>query len=122
MPLSEDEQRIIQEMERHLKEHDFHFVHKVESETIARHLGRKIIFGLLIFFIGGFWLISLLPQSVFGAFLGFLIMFLSAFWVATLVVRIIEASSSQKDYSHISKKLKSLKVHLKLRNWGRPDK
>lgn len=93
MPLSEEEQRIIKEMERHLLNEDRDFVTRVQSETIYRHLGRKIMLGSLGVLIGLVWVIYFLSVSVPAAFAGFLMMLVFALWVEVNIKRITKASA-----------------------------
>ena len=52
MPLSEDEQRILNEIEQKLKESDPHLAREVSSYTVYRHAFRNIKWAL-VGFIGG---------------------------------------------------------------------
>lgn len=85
MPLSEDEQRILSEIERSFYEHDPAFAREVSAATLTRHAGRyaKLAgFG----FLAGLLLLLTSFASVFwlGA-LGFLLMLGSAFVFVTNV-------------------------------------
>ena len=85
MPLSEDEQRILSEIERSFYEHDPAFAREVSAATLTRHAGRyaKLAgFG----FVAGLLLLLTSFASVFwlGA-LGFLLMLGSAFVFVTNV-------------------------------------
>ncbi len=78
MPLSEHEQRILQELEASLSAQDPGFAEKVRNETVYRHAGRRLKWGALGF-VGG--LIVLLVCFTISPALGFVgvgIMFASA--------------------------------------------
>src|SRR4051794_31014326 len=79
MPLSEDEQRILQQIEQQFYESDPAFAREVSSTTLYRHAWRNIKFALLGFVAGLALLIVALSVSVFLAFGGFLIMLACAF-------------------------------------------
>jgi hypothetical protein len=78
MPLSEEEQRILREMEAHLYAQDKGFVDRVASETIYRHAGKKALLGLLVALGGLVVLIYFLSTSIALSFAGFLIMLFGA--------------------------------------------
>jgi hypothetical protein len=74
VPLSEHEQRVLQELEQTLYADDPAFANRVKSETVYKHAGRYCVWSALAF-IGGLvmlmiWLSSFLPLS----FAGFVIM------------------------------------------------
>ena len=74
VPLSEDEQRILDSMEQNFYEHDPGLATKVATTTVYKHAGRLIKLATLGF-IGGFvLLITQFAASGFLGFLGFLIM------------------------------------------------
>lgn len=77
MPLSEDEQRILHEMERALEEHDPEFADRVRSETVYRHAGRYCKWAALGFFAGLALLVVSFATSLAAGFAGFLIMLFS---------------------------------------------
>lgn len=82
MPLSEDEQRILHEIEQQFYETDPAFAREVESTTLYRHAFRNIKWAMLGFLAGVAVLIwALLNGSVVVAFVGgFLVMLGSAIW------------------------------------------
>ena len=51
MPLSEDEQRILQEIEQQFYEHDPDLAREVSSTTVYRHAGRNLKWATLGFLI-----------------------------------------------------------------------
>jgi len=79
VPLSEDEQRILQEIEQQLYASDPQLVREVSSTTIYRHAGRNLKWAALGFLVGLVALVLTYRQSILlgGAF--FLVMLGSAF-------------------------------------------
>ncbi|MGH9247518.1 MAG: DUF3040 domain-containing protein [Acidimicrobiales bacterium] len=82
MPLSEDEQRILQEIEQQFYETDPAFVREVESTTLYRHAFRNLKWATAGFLVGVAILVwALLNGNVLVAFIGgFLVMLGSAIW------------------------------------------
>ena len=80
MPLSEDEQRILQEIEREFYANDPEFAREVGSTTIYRHAGRNLKWATLGFVLGVVGLIATLSISPYLAFVGFLVMLACAFF------------------------------------------
>ena len=82
MPLSEDEQRILHEIEQQFYETDPAFAREVESTTLYRHAFRNIKWATLAFLAGvGVLVWALLEGNVPVAFIGgFLVMLVSAIW------------------------------------------
>jgi hypothetical protein len=78
VPLSEDEQRILHEIERSFYENDPEFARGVSTATLNRHAGRNTKWSILGFVVGLFVLLSQLGTFVLAAF-GFLLMLGSAF-------------------------------------------
>ena len=79
MPLSEDEQRILHEIEQQLYETDHAFADKVRSTTLFRHAGRNLKWSALGFVAGLVMMIFTFASQVALGFVGFLIMLGSAF-------------------------------------------
>src|SRR5690242_304675 len=79
VPLSEDEQRILHEIEQQLYESDHAFADKVRSTTLFRHAGRNLKWSALGFVAGLVMLIFTFASHVILGFVGFLIMLGSAF-------------------------------------------
>lgn len=80
MPLSEDEQRILSEIEQQLYETDPGLAHEVSSTTVFTH-GFKHIRWAAVGFVAGFAVLLLsLSVSYWLAFVGFLIMLASAWY------------------------------------------
>jgi DUF3040 family protein len=82
VPLSEHEQRVLQELEHALYQQDPAFADRVRSETVYRHAGRYLKWSVLGFVIGLAVMIAFFTSSVALGFVGVLIMFgsLVTFW------------------------------------------
>jgi hypothetical protein len=78
VPLSEHEQRILEQIERSFYEDDPEFAQRVRRETIYRHAGRNLKWAGLAFACGLGLLIATFTLSVFLGLLGFLVMFAAA--------------------------------------------
>ncbi|MHB1447283.1 MAG: DUF3040 domain-containing protein [Acidimicrobiales bacterium] len=74
MPLSEDEERIIHEIEQSFYENDPDFYKRASEETLYRHAGRNCKWALAGFVAGLAVLVVSFASSVWLGFLGFLIM------------------------------------------------
>ena len=88
MPLSEDEQRILNEMEQKLFEGDRHFAHRVNSPrasgpraTGAPRQGVSYRVAAVLFVVGFVVLLTSFRSSIFLATVGFVTMFGSALMV-----------------------------------------
>ena len=80
MPLSEDEQRILHEIERRFYEHDPEYAKSIENTTLYKALGRNCKWAALGFLAGlVILLVSFASNLFFGAF-GFAVMLASAIW------------------------------------------
>jgi hypothetical protein len=78
VPLSEDEQRILHEIERRFYEHDPEYAKSIESSTLYRSLGRNCKWGALGFLAGLVILIVSFASSVLLGAFGFVVMLLCA--------------------------------------------
>jgi hypothetical protein len=74
VPLSEDEQRILSEIEQRLYESDPHLAREVSSTTVYTHAIRGMKWAALGFVVGVAVLLSTLSVSYLLAFVGFLVM------------------------------------------------
>jgi len=81
VPLSEDEQRILSEIEQHLYASDPQLVREVSTTTIYRHAGRNVKWAALGFVAGLVFMVQTFTTSIVLAFLGFLAMLGSAILV-----------------------------------------
>lgn len=78
MPLSEDDERILQEIERQLYASDPELVREVTSTTVYRHAGRNLKYAAMAF-IGGFILmLATFTASWISGGVGVLVMFAAA--------------------------------------------
>ena len=81
MPLSEDEQRILHEIEQQFYETDPDLAHAVGSTSLYRHAFRRIKYATLTFILGiGILVWALISLGYVAAFGGFLVMFASVLW------------------------------------------
>lgn len=82
MPLSEHEQRVLQELEQALVQEDPAFADRVRSENVYRYAGRFLKWSVLGFIVGLVVMLAFFTTSVAIGFLGVLIMFASlvVFW------------------------------------------
>lgn len=81
MPLSEDEQRILQEIEARLYEESPDLVREVSQTTLYTHAFRNIKWAGFGFLLGVVVLVATLSTSYLLAFGGFLVMLASAFLI-----------------------------------------
>jgi hypothetical protein len=80
MPLSEHEQRILEEIEKRLEEEDPRFADVVGRTTLYSHLTRRVRWAALAF-VAGFVMLMLFAVSVWVAIAGFGVMLGSALLV-----------------------------------------
>ena len=79
MPLSEDEQRILSQIEQQFYESDPAFAATVRETTLYRHAFRRVKWAALGLLAGLAFLVATLQVHVLVAFLGFVIMLACAF-------------------------------------------
>ena len=79
MPLSEDEQRILRQIEEQFYEHDPKFAQHVGTSSIYRHALRRIRWATLGLVLGLIFLIATLQVHYLVAFCGFVVMLACAF-------------------------------------------
>ena len=79
MPLSEDEQRILHQIEQQFYESDPAFAQSVSQTTLYRHAFRRIKWASLMLVFGLAFLVATLHIHFALAFVGFLVMLLAAF-------------------------------------------
>lgn len=80
MPLSEDEQRILSEIEDHLYESDPELAREVSQTTIYTHAFRNLKWATLGFVLGTISMVALLSVSFIFSFVGVLVMLFSLLW------------------------------------------
>lgn len=81
MPLSEEEQRILQQIEQQFYEHDPEFAQAVAGSRFEKHATRRLRWGVLGCVVGLGLTLGLLPVNVLAAFAGFAVMLVSALTV-----------------------------------------
>ena len=81
MPLSEDEQRILSEIEDHLYESDPALAREVAQTTIYSHAFRRLKLAAVGFLAGTVAMVGLLPVSFLLSFVGVLGMLFSLLWL-----------------------------------------
>ena len=86
MPLSEHEQRILEEIERRLAEEDPRLAHNVSRATVASHALRRIRWGIAGFVVG-FILLMFFQVSLWVAVAGFAVMLGAGLLVYTYLKR-----------------------------------
>ena len=86
MPLSEHEQRILEEMERRLAEEDPRLADSIAKATVTTHALSRIRWGLAGFLVG-FVLLMLFALSIWVAVAGFVVMLGSALTVYSYLKR-----------------------------------
>ena len=82
MPLSQHEQKVLQELEQALYQQDPAFADRVRTESVYRYAGRYLKWSIAGFVVGLVVMLAFFTTSVFLGFLGVLIMFgsLVTFW------------------------------------------
>lgn len=82
MPLSEHEQKVLQELEQALYRQDPAFAHRVKSKNVYRYAGRYLKWSVVGFLAGLAFMLAFFTTSVIAGFVGVLIMFASLvmFW------------------------------------------
>ena len=80
MPLSEDEQRILTDIENHLYESDPALVREVSQTTVYTHAVRNLKWAALGVVVGVVIMWAMLSTSYWFAFGGFLVMLASVLW------------------------------------------
>ncbi len=78
MPLSEDEQRILHEIEQQFYESDPAFARGVGKTTLYRHAGRNLKWAAVVFVAGFALLVTSFASSLILGFGGFLVMLAAA--------------------------------------------
>ncbi|MDQ4005046.1 MAG: DUF3040 domain-containing protein [Actinomycetota bacterium] len=86
MPLSEQEQRILEDIERRLQQEDPRFAESVERASLTSHVSRRIRWGVLAFVVG-FVMLMLFVLSVWVAIAGFGVMLVAALFVYQQIQR-----------------------------------
>lgn len=95
MPLSEDEQRILSEIEDHLYESDPALAREVAQTTVYTHAFRNLKWATLGLIAGAAVMVLSLSAHFAISFLGFLMMLLSLLWLERNVRRLGRAGFEQ---------------------------
>lgn len=80
MPLSEDEQRILTEIEDHLYESDPALAREVAQTTIYTHAFRNLKWAGFLFLVGAVVMVAMLSVSFVISFVGVLVMLGALLW------------------------------------------
>jgi hypothetical protein len=78
VPLSENELKVLSEIEKNFYEHDSAFADRMRSETVYRHSGRNLKWAAAGFLAGFVVTVATFTTSVYLGLLGFLVMLASA--------------------------------------------
>jgi hypothetical protein len=108
MPLSEDEQRILQEIEAQFYANDPQLAQQVSETTLYRHASRNIKWAALGFVVGFVVLLTSFASSPFFGFMGFLAMLGCAFVIVGNVRKMGKAGLESITASVKGKRLKSM--------------
>jgi hypothetical protein len=95
VPLSEDEQRILDEIERSFYKHDPAFARNVSTATLTRQAGRNCKLAALVFIVGLVILLTEFANVFWLGAIGFLVMLGSAFVFATNFRRLSKETFQQ---------------------------
>ena len=95
MPLSDDEQKILSQIEQQLHETDPELANEVATTTVYTHAARNIKWSVLGFIIGLAFIILTLSVSFWLAFLGFAIMLAAALYFEQNMRRLGKAGMNQ---------------------------
>ena len=108
MPLSEDEQRILQEIEAQFYATDPHLAQQVSETTLYRHAARNIKWAALGFVAGFVVLVLSFASSLLIGFTGFLVMLACAFVVERNLRKLGRAGLDSLTASMKGNRLKNL--------------
>ena len=95
MPLSDDEQKILSQIEQQLHETDPDLANEVATTTVYTHAARNIKWSVLGFIVGLAFIILTLSVSFWLAFLGFAIMLAAALYFEQNMRRLGKAGMNQ---------------------------
>ncbi len=95
MPLSEDEQRILTQIEQQLIQEDPGLAHEVSSTTVFTHGFKHIRLAALGFVVGLVVLLGTLSRSFWLSFIGFLLMLAAAWYGEKNLRRVGKAGLQQ---------------------------
>ncbi len=95
MPLSDDEQKILSQIEQQLHETDPDLANEVATTTVYTHAARNIKWSVLGFIVGLAFIILTISVSFWLAFLGFAIMLAAALYFEQNMRRLGKAGMNQ---------------------------
>ncbi len=95
MPLSDDEQKILSQIEQQLHETDPDLANEVATTTVYTHAARNIKWSVLGFIVGLVVIILTLSISFWVAFVGFVIMLAAALYFEQNMRRLGKAGMNQ---------------------------
>lgn len=95
MPLSEDEQRILSEIEDHLYESDPALAREVAQTTVYTHAFRNVKWASLGLIAGAAVMVATLSATFMASFAGFLMMLASLLWLERNIRRLGRAGFEQ---------------------------
>lgn len=123
MPLSEDEQRILSQIEQQLHETDPALAKEVATTTVYTHSARNIKWSILGFIIGLVTIVLTLSVSFWLAFIGFVMMLAAALLFEQNLRRLGRAGMNQLSMNVQSGSLRNTLTGRrgKLRERFRPD-
>ena len=109
MPLSEDEQRILHEIEQQFYETDPALARAVGSTTLYRHAFRNLKYATGLFLVGVLVLVfALVSVGFVASFVGFLVMLAAALWFERNARRLGRAGLQQVTASMKSSGLRDM--------------
>jgi hypothetical protein len=107
MPLSEDEQRILDQIEAQFYANDPQLAQQVSETTLYRHASRNIKWATVGFLVGLVVLLTSYTSNLFMGFVGFLAMLACAFVVVSNLRKMGKAGLESITASVKGKRLKS---------------
>ena len=117
LPLSEEEQRVLNEMEQTLYRHDPAFAARVKSESVYRYAGRFIRWSVVGFILGLVIMILWFTTSIVVGLLGVAIMFASLVVFSTNLRRVGKAG--WQDITHSLRNERIGRPASEARDWFR---
>ncbi len=91
MPLSDEEQRILQAIEKQFHAEDPKLANEVAKTSIYRHTGRQLKLAIIGIVVGLLLMVILLAKSILFALVGFGVAFASAVWAYYIFRRMTRA-------------------------------
>ena len=95
MPLSEDEQRILSQIEQQLYETDPSLAHGIADTTVYSDASRHLKQGIVGFILGLIFMIATIPVMAVLSIIGVVVMFLSALRIESSARRMGKAGIDQ---------------------------